>query len=143
MPYYNYEISSDTLFIPASHILHLDLIVENRIYCEGKHIELIQLEDLVNNHLYRAIDKDTIFFVSLHSERAATYETYLAVKDVVLTQQKGRLNELSLQIFGEPYSSDMHVSRKRILRQQLELGLLEWTLNDSGPQLVETRNGLW
>jgi hypothetical protein len=125
LPIYRYEVSTDTIFLPASHVLHLELPVGGDVYCEGKRIKLEQLPKLVERHLYRAIGKDTIFFVSLRTERAAAYSVYLAVKDIVLAQQRDYLNELSLQSFREPYSEDMPFYQRKLLGQKQCLEMME------------------
>jgi hypothetical protein len=143
LPPYQYEEPIDTIFLPAGHVLHLELPVGNDLFCEGKRIKLKQLPSLVERHLYRSIDKDTIFFVSLRTERAAAYPTYIAVKDILLAQQYDRLNELSLQNFGEPYSTDMPFSQRKALRKQLDLGLSEWMPDEGRERLKMLRRTWW
>lgn len=140
MPAYQYEVSPDTIYLPAGHVLHLELTGGSLLRCEGKLIDLHQLPNMVERHLYQAIKQDTIYFVSLRTARTASYSTYLSVKNIVLAQRNDRMNELSLQIAGEPYTDDMPSSYRKAIHIRLELGLLEWVPDESGIKLRMIRH---
>lgn len=137
LPPYQYEITEDTIFIPAKHILHLQLTGQQRIVCEGKPVSLPELTQLIERHLYQAIAQDTIYFVSLRTAREANYRTYIDVRDAILRQQADRKNELSLRWFNRVYSEDAPYAQRKKISEALELHLIEWEPQRDG---AEERN---
>lgn len=72
--------------------------------------------------------------ISLKNDRGTEYQTYLEVYNELKGAYNDLWNELSLRKYGEPYSEDMELARKKAIRDEIPFVISEAEMTSFGDE---------
>lgn len=122
-PYY-FE-TQDTLKIPSSNILHLDINSSSQVLIDSLPHTLLSAEKTVESFIWKKFLTNRKCYLWIKVDRHASYDSYIQLRDLIIRAEKTLLDDLTLRWYGEPYSKDIPLLWRKKLSRKISICIIE------------------
>ena len=122
-PYY-YE-TEDTLQIPSSAVLHLDIDSTSQLLIDSTQQTFSSAELHVYDFLLERFFTKNKSYLWIRVHRRSEYTYYIQLRDAIKRAEKRLLNELTIRFFGESFDGDLPLDRLERLQSEISICIIE------------------
>lgn len=129
--------TEDTLKIPTTAILHLDIDAASQLYVDSTVYGYPQAEATICRYLESRVWQKKNAYLWIRVDRKARYHSYLALRDAIKRAERVLMDEKSIELYGEPFTEDFPFRWRMDIYRQVSICILEEP--DMGPAYFESR----
>lgn len=124
LPPFSY-VMGDTLRLPSSAILHLDLDSTSQLSIDSIPHGYSSAEIPIYNFIMKRFLRKQKAYLWIRVDRATSYRRYIQLRDDIKRAEKTILTDLAIRLYGLPYSDDMPLLWRKRLYAELSLCIIE------------------